>query len=77
MASVFRISRYAQVAASGVVEFDNAGGLRCNDEDMISILSDVVNDIRPKRDYYGKFAAKISINLEITGDLDTRGAEDG
>lgn len=61
--------RVAEIRAKGVVDIGQ-GILNCNQEDLLMTMNRVVNGMNPARDYYGKFAANITITIELTGELE-------
>lgn len=59
--------REVQVYGVGVVDMEN-GGLVCNQENLLSTVKEMVNEMRPKTDYYGKFAAAVTITITLLGE---------
>ena len=41
-----------------------------NSEDMVELIEKEVEKERPKRDYAGEFAARITIAVELLGDME-------
>lgn len=44
--------------------------IRVNQDDMISLLEEELEKIKPKRDFEGKFAGRVTIVVELLGDLE-------
>lgn len=64
-----RGERKVEIYASGVVDL-SSGTMNCNQEDLIGTMNQMVNEMNPARDWYGKFAANITITIELTGELE-------
>ena len=44
---------------------------RVNADDLTTLLEEEVSKMQPKTDYNGNFAARIKIELEFLGDMNT------
>lgn len=58
-----------EIYASGVGDL-SLGTLNCNQEDLIGTMNQMANEMNPARDWYGKFAANITITIGLTGELE-------
>lgn len=57
------------ISAAGIVSL-NDGGIQCNMEDLQSNLLNAVRRQKPETDYYGNFAAGISIQIKFLGEME-------
>ena len=64
--------RELTVSATGVVKIKNGreAEIRVNDEDMILMIDKLVAAAHPKTDYNNQFAARVTITVELLGDLE-------
>lgn len=66
--------RVTEIRAKGVVDMGQTA-LSCNQEDLLGTVNKVVNGMSPARDWQGKFAANITITVELTGELEGNDGE--
>lgn len=64
--------RELTVSATGVVKIDTGyeTDLRVNGEDMISMIDRLVEAAHPKTDHNSQFAGRVTITVELLGDLE-------
>ena len=69
--------RELTVSATGVVKIDTGyeTDIRVNGEDMISMIDRLVEAARPKTDHNNQFAGRVTITVELLGDLEESGDE--
>ena len=69
--------RELTVSATGVVKIDTGyeTDLRVNGEDMIAMIDRLVEAAHPKTDYNNQFAGRVTITVELLGDLEESGDE--
>lgn len=69
--------RELTVSATGVVKIDTGyeTALRVNGEDMIAMIDKLVEAAHPKTDYNNQFAGRVTITVELLGDLEESGDE--
>lgn len=63
-------NRKITIERAGVMQlsYDN---FRVNDDNLTTLLEEEVSKMKPKTDYNGNFAARIKIELEFLGDMNT------
>lgn len=63
--------RELTVSATGVVKIESIcdAEIRVNGDDMILMIDKLVAASRPKRDCNGQFAGRVTITVELLGDL--------
>ena len=44
--------------------------IKVNQDDLLSLLEEELEKIKPKRDVEGKFAGRVTITVELLGDLE-------
>ena len=44
--------------------------IKVNQDDLLSLLEEELEKIKPKRDAEGKFAGRVTITVELLGDLE-------
>lgn len=54
---------------AGVVSLGYNNDFRVNDESIIELAKNGVDDLHPKTDYNGLFAAKVCVVIELIGDM--------
>lgn len=54
---------------AGVVSLGYDNDFRVNGESIIDLARDGVDDLKPKTDYNGLFAAKVCVVIELLGDM--------
>lgn len=59
------------VNAVGVISLSD-GGIRCNTEDLHTQLYEAVRRQKPATDYYGSFAAEVTLTLHFLGDMEEK-----
>ena len=62
--------RVASVQRAGVVEIDGYNGIRVNQDDLVCLIAEEVEKLKPMRDPDRKYAARVFIQVEILGDQD-------
>lgn len=64
--------RELTVGATGVVKIENGceAEIRVNGEDMILMLDRLVAAAHPKTDWNNQFAGRVTITVELLGDLE-------
>ena len=69
--------RELTVSATGVVRIENGSEaeIRVNSEDMILMIDKLVAAAHPKTDYNNQFAGRVTITVELLGDLEESGDE--
>ena len=62
-----------EVERRGVLSIQNGYGtsVKVNDENLIDTLEALTNRAKPKTDGFGNFAARIKIEIEFLGDMET------
>ena len=60
------------VSATGVTRIETGceSDIRVNSEILISMIDRLVWDAHPKTDYHSQFAARVTITVELLGDLE-------
>lgn len=63
--------RELTVSATGVVRIDagRESEIRVNDENLIGMIERMIADAHPKTDYHDQFAGRVTITVELLGDL--------
>ena len=64
------MDRKITIEKSGVMQL-SYDTFRVNDDDLTTLLEEEVSKKSPKTDYNGNFAARIKIELEFLGDMNT------
>lgn len=64
------VDRKITIERSGVMQL-SYDTFRVNADDLPTLLEEEVSKMQPKTDYNGNFAAKIKIELEFLGDMNT------
>lgn len=64
--------RELTVSATGVVKIDHLceTEIRVNGDDMILMIYKLVADAHPKRDFNSQFAGRVTITVELLGDME-------
>lgn len=64
--------RALTVSATGVVKIENGceAGIRVNGEDMLLMIDKLVASAHPKTDWNDQFAGRVTITVELLGDLE-------
>lgn len=63
--------RVASVQRAGVVEIGGYNGTICvNQDNLVSMIEAEVEKLKPIKDYNGKYAARVFIQVELLGDQD-------
>ena len=64
--------RELTVSATGVtlIETESESDIRVNSESLISMIDRLVCAAHPKTDYHNQFAARVTITVELLGDLE-------
>ena len=64
--------RELTVSATGVVKIDTGyeTDIRVNGEDMIPMIDKLVAAAHPKTDHNNQFAGRVTITVELLGDLE-------
>lgn len=64
--------RELTVAAAGVVHIQTGSDsdIRVNSESLIDMIDRLVCAAHPKTDYHDQFAARVTITVELLGDLE-------
>ena len=57
---------------AGVMSIDSGGDIRINSESVSSAVESAIYDLKPKRDYNGCYAAKITVVVQLIGDMEAR-----
>lgn len=67
-----QMPRELTVSATGVVKIDTGyeTDLRVNGEDMIAMIDRLVEAAHPKTDHNNQFAGRVTITVELLGDLE-------
>lgn len=63
-------NRKITIERAGVMQL-SYDTFRVNADDLTTLLEEEVSKMQPKTDYNGNFAAKIKIELEFLGDMNT------
>ena len=67
-----QMPRELTVSATGVVKIENGceAEIRVNGEDMILMIDKLVASAHPKTDYNNQFAGRVTITVDLLGDLE-------
>ena len=60
---------------AGVMSIDSGGDIRINSESVSFAVESAIDDLRPKRDYNGCYAAKVTVVVQLIGDMEARNAD--
>ena len=63
-------NRKITIERAGVMQL-SYDTFRVNADDLTTLLEEEVSKMQPKTDYNGSFAARIKIELEFLGDMNT------
>ena len=63
-------NRKITIERAGVMQL-SYDTFRVNGDDLTTLLEEEVSKMQPKTDYNGSFAARIKIELEFLGDMNT------
>ena len=63
-------NRKITIERAGVMQL-SYDTFRVNGDDLTTLLEEEVSKMQPKTDYNGNFAARIKIELEFLGDMNT------
>lgn len=63
-------NRKITIERAGVMQL-SYDTFRVNADDLTTLLEEEVAKMQPKKDYNGSFAARIKIELEFLGDMNT------
>lgn len=63
-------NRKITIERAGVMQL-SYDTFRVNADDLTTLLEEEVSKMQPKTDYNGNFAARIKIELEFLGDMNT------
>ena len=73
-AAMERGGKVVEVTKTGVVQFpDGMVSFEVNSEDILLEVEQKVREKKPVLDYHGKFAGKVTVRVEILGDLQEGG----
>ena len=64
------VDRKITIERAGVMQL-SYDTFRVNADDLTTLLGEEVSKMQPKTDYNGSFAARIKIELEFLGDMNT------
>ena len=64
------VDRKITIERAGVMQL-SYDTFRVNADDLTTLLEEEVSKMQPKTDYNGSFAARIKIELEFLGDMNT------
>lgn len=64
------MDRKITIERAGVMQL-SYDAFRVNADDLTTLLEEEVSKMQPKTDYNGSFAARIKIELEFLGDMNT------
>lgn len=62
--------RVVSVQRAGVAEIGGYNGILVNQDNLVSLVEEELLKLKPIRDSNGKFAARVSIQVELLGDQD-------
>lgn len=62
-----KVYRTAEVCRAGVADIA-CGVVQVNQDDLIELARQAVDNMMPERDFCGKFAARVTIRVELLGD---------
>lgn len=57
---------------AGVMSIDSGGDIHINSESVSSAVESAIYDLKPKRDYNGCYAAKLTVVVQLIGDMEAR-----
>ena len=60
---------------TGVVSMDSGDDIYVNSESIGRLVRDGVAELKPKTDYNGAFAAKVTVVVQLLGDRECRDVE--
>lgn len=65
----------ARVRRTGVVNLDYGQRITVDSDDMVRELYQRVEQMKPKSDYHGNFAAIVSLTVTFLGEMEAENAE--
>lgn len=60
---------------AGVMCIESGGDICINSESVSFAVQSAIDDLKPKRDYNGCYAAKVTVVVQLIGDMEVRDAD--
>ena len=63
------------VTRTGVVNIDSSNDIYVNSESLTGVVRNQITETKPKTDFNGSFAARVTIVVQLLGDMEVGNAD--